>query len=99
VDQYLNRNFFKPKIVLETENTVTTLSMARANMGIVFCPELFLRSIQIPAAQAAIEGLDLFPLNDPSTVSKLVVGYRQDRYISHFAERFILITQDVLRRQ
>ena len=29
VDQYLSRCYFKPKIILETENTVTTLAMAR----------------------------------------------------------------------
>ena len=98
VDQYLSRNFFKPKIALETENTVTTLAMAKADMGVVICPELFLRTIHIPAAQVSTDELDLFPLTDPSTISKLVVGYRRDRYISHFAERFILITQDVLRR-
>lgn len=99
VDQYLSRNFFKPKITLETENTVTTLAMAKADMGVVICPELFLRTIHIPAAQVSTDELDLFPLTDPSTMSKLVVGYRRDRYISHFAERFILITQDVLRRE
>lgn len=99
VDQYLSRNFFKPKIVLETENTVTTLAMAKADMGVVICPELFLRAIHVPAAQVSTDELDLFPLTDPSTISKLVVGYRRDRYISHFAERFILITQDVLRQE
>ena len=97
VDQYLSRSFFKPKIVLETENTVTTLAMARAEMGVVICPELFLRDIHVPSAQVSGDALDLFPLGDPSTISKLVVGYRRDRYLSHFAERFILITQDVLR--
>lgn len=96
VDQYLSRSFFKPKIALETENTVTTLAMAKANMGIVICPELFLRAIHVPAAQVSTDELDLFPLTDPSTMSRLVVGYRRDRYISHFAERFIQITQDVL---
>ena len=98
VDQYFSRNFFKPKVVLETENTVTTLAMAKADMGVVICPELFLRAIHIPAAQVSTDELDLFPLTDPATISRLVVGYRRDRYISHFAERFILITQDVLRR-
>lgn len=96
VDQYLSRCFFKPKIVLETENTVTTLAMAKANMGVVICPELFLRDIHAPAAQATDGELDLFPLTDPSTISRLVVGYRRDRYISHFAERFIQIMQEVL---
>ena len=30
VDQYFSRHFFKPKLILETENTITTLAMAEA---------------------------------------------------------------------
>ena len=98
VDQYLSRCYFKPKIILQTENTVTTLAMAREGMGIVICPQLFLRTIQLPGVKPAPEDVDLFPLADPSTLSRLGVGYRRDRYLSHFAERFILIAQDVLRK-
>lgn len=96
VDQYLSRCFFKPKIALETENTVTTLAMARADMGIVICPELFLRAIHVPAARSSTDELDLFPLSDPSTISRLVVGYRTDRHLSHFARRFVEMTKEVL---
>jgi hypothetical protein len=54
--------------------------MARSEMGVVICPELFLRSVHVPAARNASNELDLFPLTDPSTTSRLVVGYRRDRY-------------------
>jgi DNA-binding transcriptional LysR family regulator len=93
VDQYFSRYLFKPKLILETENTVTTLAMAQAGVGITICPELFLRAI--PASTTG-EGIDLFPLSDPSTFSKLVAGYRQDRYLSHFATRFIALAQQAL---
>ncbi len=86
VDQYFSRCYFQPKLILETENTVTTLAMAQAGIGITICPELFLRAF--PAPQPGACGVDLFPL-DPSTTSQLVAGYRQDRYLSHFGERFI----------
>lgn len=96
VDQYFSRHFFKPKLTLETENTITTLAMAEAGVGITICPELFLKTIHVTGGQSATEKLDLFPLTDPSTISKLVIGYRQDRYLSHFAERFIELTKEVL---
>lgn len=98
VDQYLSRCFFKPKIVLETENTVTTLAMARANVGIVVCPELFLRTMYPMGSQQEVEGLDFFPLSDPTTISRLVLAYRHDRYLSHFAERFVELTQAVCQQ-
>lgn len=94
VDQYFSRYYFKPQLILETENTVTTLAMAQAGMGITICPELFLRAI--PAATADSQGVDLFPLTDPSTFSKLVAGYRGDRYLSHFGGRFISMAQEAM---
>lgn len=97
VDQYFSRHFFKPKLILETENTITTLAMAEAGIGITICPELFLKTIHVTSDRASTEKLDLFPLTDPSTISRLVVGYRRDRYLSHFGERFIAITQEALK--
>ena len=94
VDQYFSRYYFKPQLILETENTVTTLAMAQAGVGITICPELFLRAIPAPSPDSA--GVDIFPLTDPSTFSKLVAGYRKSRYLSHFGQRFIEIAQDVL---
>ena len=94
VDQFFSRYYFKPQLILETENTVTTLAMAQAGVGITICPELFLRAI--PAHSPEPAGVDLFPLTDPSTVSKLVAGYRESRYLSHFGQRFIEITQEIL---
>ena len=94
VDQYFSRYYFKPQLILETENTVTTLAMAQAGMGITICPELFLRAI--PTAAPDSEGVDLYPLTDPSTFSKLVAGYRRDRYLSHFGERFIAMAQGAM---
>lgn len=97
VDQYFSRHFFKPKLILETENTITTLAMAEAGMGITICPELFVKTIHVTAARSSTDKLDFFPLTDPSTISRLVVGYRRDRYLSHFAERFIELTQQALQ--
>ena len=93
VDQYFSRYYFKPKLILETENTVTTLAMAQAGVGITICPELFLRAL--PAPNSTAGGVDLFPLTDPSTYSNLTAGYRGDRYLTHFAERFIEITRSI----
>ena len=95
IDNYFNRYNFRPKLILETENTVTTLAMAKAGVGITICPELFLRAF--PSATSSREEVDIFPLSDPSTFSKLVVGYRADRYLSHFGERFIDLAQEALK--
>ena len=94
MDQYFSRYYFKPNLILETENTVTTLAMAQAGVGATICPELFLRAL--PAPNPGAPGVDLFPLTDPSTFGTLVAGYRQSRFLSHFGERFIQLAQEAL---
>ena len=95
VDQYFRRYFFKPQLILETENTVTTLAMAQAGVGVTICPELFLRALPAPTPGSA--GVDLFPLTDPSTYGRLVAGYREGRYLSHFGQRFVELAREVLQ--
>ena len=95
VDQYFSRYYFKPQLILETENTVTTLAMAQAGVGITICPELFLRAIPAPTAESV--GVDLFPLTDPSTYGRLVAGHREGRCLSHFGQRFVEIAQELLQ--
>ena len=97
VDQYFKHKQFKPNLILETENTVTTLVMAQSGVGITICPDLFL--LAMPSGTGGTQDVDIFPLNDPSTLSTLVVAYRQDRYLSHFGERFVEMTQDLFRHK
>ena len=92
VDQCFTRHNFSPKLLLETENTVTTLAMAQSGIGITICPELFL--LAMPAGTGGDRDVDIFPLTDPATASNLVAGYRPDRYLSHFGERFIELAQE-----
>ena len=80
VDQYFNRHNFSPKLILETENTVTTLVMAQSGIGITICPELFL--LAMPSGTGGNKDVDIFPISDTSTTSNLVAGYRPDRYLS-----------------
>ena len=97
VDQYFNRHNFSPKLILETENTVTTLVMAQSGIGITICPELFL--LAMPSGTGGNKDVDIFPISDPSTFSNLVACYRPDRYLSHFGERFIEMAQEVFHAQ
>ena len=93
VDQFFAAHGYSPKLILETENTVTTLVMAQSGIGITICPELFL--LAMPAGTGGSRDVDIFPLTDPDTSSTLVAGYRPDRYLSHFGERFVELAQEV----
>ena len=94
VDRYFDACGFKPRLVLETENTVTTLALAQSGVGITICPELFLRAMPSPAKESG--GVDIFPLAESSGFGRLVAAHRSDRYLSHFAERFIELVGQAL---
>ena len=70
--------------------------MAQSGIGITICPELFL--LAMPSGTGGNKDVDIFPISDTSTVSNLVAGYRPDRYLSHFGERFIEMAQEVFQQ-
>ena len=55
--------------------------------------------LAMPSGTGGNRDVDIFPITDPSTASNLVAGYRPDRYLSHFGERFIEMAQEVFLPQ
>ena len=83
-----------PRIALETENIETLLALCIKGMGITFYPELFVRNLGLPVKQPVENGeVSFFPLSDPITMGQLVIGYRQNMYVSDVTRNFIDFVQ------
>ncbi len=83
-----------PRIALETENIETLLALCIKGMGITFYPELFVRNLGLPFKQPVENGeVSFFPLSDPITMGQLVIGYRQNMYVSDVTRNFIDFVQ------
>lgn len=83
-----------PRIALETENIETLLALCIKGMGITFYPELFVRNLGLPFKQPVENGeVSFFPLSDPITMGQLVIGYRQNMYVSDVTRNFINFVQ------
>ena len=83
-----------PRIALETENIETLLALCIKGMGITFYPELFVRNLGLPFKQPMENGeVSFFPLSDPITMGQLVIGYRQNMYVSDVTRNFIDFVQ------
>lgn len=95
IDRYFKQLGITPNIVLETENSETLLALSLKGMGITVYPEMFLKNLGLYAMQEAASPVDFFPLNDPTTMGTLVIGYLRDKYLSNAARDFIRSAQQV----
>ncbi len=94
-DRYMESIGIPVQVLLEMESIETLFSLACEGMGITVYPEMFIsglsRFIQIDADSP----VNLFPLNDPSTIGDLVVAYHSGRYLSDAARDFMAACQAV----
>lgn len=88
-DHYMKHLGISINIMLEMESIETLLSLAYQGMGITVYPEMFVKNLSLFIQEKADSPVRFFPLNDPSTIGNLVIGYHQDRYLSDSAKDFI----------
>ena len=95
LDKIFAREGITPEILLETDNIETLLALCAKGMGITFYPELFVKNLGLSFERAAEEHkVGFFPMEDPVTMGRLVVGYRQSAYLSDAARSFIDFVKD-----
>ena len=91
-----------PRIVLETENIETVLSLSRTGMGLTFYPKMFIARDPIaPTGLTALADrfhLNYYSLNYARAHGTLGIGYHKGRYMSRAAREFIRIAQERIPR-
>ena len=87
LDAYMEKIGFKPKIVLETENTETAYELAGRGMGVTVYPELFLWCI--PRPPVSERPVEFFPLRDSDTTGTLVIAHMENHYQTKAAQEFV----------
>ena len=87
LDAYMEKIGFKPKIVLETENTETAYELAGRGMGVTVYPEPFLWCI--PRPPVSERPVEFFPLRDSDTTGTLVIAHMENHYQTKAAQEFV----------
>jgi len=99
LDKLFARDGITANIALETENIETLLALCVKGMGITFYPELFVNNLGLPfEGPLANKDVWFFPLRDPITMGSLVIGYRQDVYLSNATKSFIAFVKQTYSR-
>lgn len=88
-DHYMKSLGITINTIMEMESSETLLSLAYQGMGITVYPEMFVRNLSPFIRERSDSPVYYFPLNDPSTIGNLVIGYHRDRYLSDSARDFI----------
>ena len=88
-DHYMKHMGIPINILLEMESIETLFSLACEGMGITVYPEMFFNNLSPLVREEAEFAVRFFPMNDPSTIGNLVVGYHRERYLSESAKDFI----------
>lgn len=96
VDTHMEKIGFKPKIILEIENTETAFALAQRGMGITVYPELFHLCIPHPGDEEQ-QSVALFPLPDEDTIGKLEIGWLKNRYQTRAAMDFVSLCTGTLQ--
>lgn len=89
VDEFLLKNGFVPKIVLETASLETQLALAMEDFGICFHSQTMLEGLNEAYQSDIRKNMDIFCIDDPSLQAHLCVYFRCDRYLSRSAWAFI----------
>lgn len=88
-DHYMRRLGIPTNIIMEMESSETILSLAYQGMGITVYPEMFVKDLSPFVNGPSDSTVHFFPLNDPSTIGDLVIGYHRERYLSNYTKDFI----------
>lgn len=92
IDSFFAKQGITPKIVTESDNIETVLSLAAEGMGVTVYPAQFLENRKNTVGEK--DPLLYCPVGDKSTDTVLVAAWKKGRYMSRFERVFIDICKE-----
>ncbi|WP_283608232.1 LysR family transcriptional regulator [Faecalispora anaeroviscerum] len=83
-----------PRVILETENLLTCISLAVAGMGICICPDTFLHSATLLKSEQ-LSKVTLIPLDYPAGQYDISISYLKNKYRTRALKEFITMTRQI----
>ena len=88
VDRLFKEQSFEPNIVLETSNIPAAAELAAKNYGIAFITETHLKHMHLR------NEIRCFSVGSPFTPVDFVAAYRENTYLSKYAQEYMDIVRD-----
>lgn len=97
IDGYFARRGICPKILMESDNIETVLSLAAEGMGVTVYPEMFLENRR--SVWGARDALSFRPVGDSLTDTVLVAAWKKGKYVNKFEKAFLTLCKETASRK
>lgn len=94
IDRHLRQKGVNPKVIMMSENVETLIALAMKGIGLTFCPQMLLPEQLTLNDQTQKDKSYIITLNDRSTDSTMILGYKKDRYLSNATKNFISLMKE-----
>lgn len=94
IDNHLRKKGVNPNVIMMSENVETLIALATKGIGLTFCPNMLLPEQLGFDAQTQKDRSYIINLNDRSTDSTTILGYKKDRYLSTPTKNFISLMKE-----
>ena len=88
VDKLFREQHFDPRIVMETSNIPAAAELAARNYGVAFITETHLKHMNLR------NEIRCFSVGNPNTPVDFVAAYRENTYLSKYAQEYMDIVRD-----
>ena len=94
-EKYCRVNKFNPKVILETKNLGTLISLCYAGIGIIVCSEIFLNT-NLTSNENQKNRVKKFYIDQNFFTNYTSISYLSNKYKTKAVEKFIEITKQTL---
>jgi len=95
-ERYCRKMTFTPKVLVETQNIATLVSLCLAGMGVIMCPKIFLHKLNSLLDGEKLQNVSIFSLDHEPEHHVIAINYLNNKYQSQAAREFIRITKAVM---
>lgn len=88
----------EPRVVLETVNIMTMVSMCAAGYGVILCPSVFVEDESPVLGAEGRENIHRFILDFPNAHKMIAINYLKNKYQTKAAREFIELAKQMLFR-
>jgi len=96
-ERYCRKMSFTPKVLVETQNVATLVALGLEGMGIIMCPQIFLRKINSLLDEEKLQNVSVYSLEHEPEHHVIAVNYLKNKYQSQASREFVRLTKAIMQ--
>ena len=96
-ERYCRKMSFTPRVLVETQNVATLVALGLEGMGIIMCPQIFLRKVNSLLDEQKLQNVSIYSLEHEPEHHVIAVNYLKNKYHSQSSREFIRLAKEILQ--